>query len=68
MEGLPYQRKVEEDGKPLTGKAAAKEEARYDKAVEERKHMTLDQKRSFFHRNVNFSLPLNYLASQFDIA
>jgi hypothetical protein len=66
VEGLPYQHKVEEDGKPLTGKAAAKEQQRYDKAVEERKHMTLNQKRSFFHSNVNFSLPLNYLASLFD--
>lgn len=66
VEGLPYHRQVEENGKPLTGKAAAKEEQRYKKAVEERKHMSMEQKQGFFHQTSNFSLPINYLATLFD--
>jgi len=66
VEGLPYQRKVEEDGKPLIGKAAKKEEQRYEKAVDERKHMTLDQKRSFFHPTSHTGLPIDYLTTLFD--
>lgn len=66
VEGLPYQRKVEEDGKPLTGKAARKEEQRYEKAVDERKHMTLDQQRGFFHQSFHSGMPLDYLATLFD--
>jgi hypothetical protein len=66
VEGLPYQRKVEEDGKPLTGKAAAREEQRYEKAVDERKHMTPDQKRGFFHRTSHTGLPIDYLTTLFD--
>lgn len=66
VEGLPYRRKVEENGKPLTGKAAAKEEKRYEKAVDERKHMTLDEKRGLFHRTFHSGLPLDYLTTLFD--
>lgn len=66
VEGLPYQRKVEENGKPLTGKAAAKEEERYEKTVDERKHMTLDQQRGFFHRTFHSGLPMEYLTTLFD--
>jgi hypothetical protein len=66
VEGLPYQRKVEQNGKPLTGKAARKEEQRYEKAVDERKHMTLDQQRGFFHRTFHTGMPLDYLTTLFD--
>lgn len=66
VEGLPYQRKVEEDGKPLIGKAKAKEEQHYAKTVEERKHMTLDQKRGFFHKTFHSSFPLCCLTALFD--
>jgi hypothetical protein len=66
VEGLPYQRKVEEDGKPLTGKAAAKEEQRYERAVDQRKHMTLDQQRGFFHRTFHSGMPLDYLGTLFN--
>lgn len=37
--GLPYRRLVELNGKPLSGKLAAEEQARYDKAIAERKGM-----------------------------
>lgn len=66
VEGLPYSRKVEENGKPLTGKAAEEEEKRYDRAVEERKQMSLEEKRGFFHRNYHFSLPLCCLTTLFE--
>lgn len=66
VEGLPYRRMVEENGKPLTGRAAAKEEQRYEKAVEERKHMSLQEKRGFFHRTFHSGLPLPYLTTLFD--
>ncbi len=66
VEGLPYRRMVAQNGKPLTGKAAAKEEQRYEKAVEERKHMTLDQKRGFFHLTLHSDMPLCCLATLFD--
>lgn len=66
VEGLPHSRKVEENGKPLTGKAATEEEKRYEKALEERRHMSLEEKRGFFHRNFYFSLPLCCLTTLFE--
>ncbi len=66
VEGLPYSRKVEKNGKPLTGKDADWEQKRYDKAVEERKKMSLDEKRHNFHVTSHFSLPLSYLTTLFD--
>lgn len=66
VEGLPYRRKVEQNGKPLTGKAAEQEEARYEKAVRERRSLSTQQKRSLFHLNVHFSWPLCCLATLFD--
>lgn len=66
VEGLPYSRKVEKNGKPLTGKDADWEQKRYDKAVEERKKMSLDEKRHSFHVTFHFSLPLSYLTTLFD--
>jgi hypothetical protein len=67
VEGLPYHRKVEQNGKPLTGKAAEKEEARYEKAVRERRSLSLQQKRSLFHFTTHYySWPLCCLATLFE--
>ncbi|HWG22393.1 MAG TPA: hypothetical protein VG225_17850 [Terracidiphilus sp.] len=66
VEGLPYRRKVEQNGKPLTGKAAEQEEARYEKAVRERRSLSLQQKRSLFHFTAHYSWPLCCLATLFD--
>ncbi len=66
VEGLPYRRKVEENGKPITGKAAEKEEARYEKAVRERRGLSTQEKRSLFHFNIHYSWPLCCLATLFD--
>src|ERR1035437_3667170 len=66
VEGLPYSRKVEKNGKLLTDKDADWEQKRYDKAVEERKKMSLDEKRHSFHVTFHFSLPLSYLTTLFD--
>ena len=66
IEGLPYSRKVEKNGKPLTGKDADWEQRRYDKAVDERKNMSLDEKRHSLHVTFHGSLPLSYLTTLFD--
>ncbi len=66
VEGLPYSRLVEHNGKPLEGKTAEEEQKRYDKAVEERKNMSLDEKRHSLHVSFHFALPLGYLTSLFD--
>ena len=66
VEGLPYSRKVEKNGKLLTGKDADWEQKRYDKAVDERKKMSLDEKRHGFHVTFHFSLPLSYLTTLYD--
>jgi hypothetical protein len=50
IEGTPYKRKVEEDGKPLSGKAAAEEEKKYQATVAERRRMNAEQKQTLFHR------------------
>lgn len=66
VEGLPYRKKVEANGKPLSGKAAEEEEKRYDKAVEERRSMSAAQKRHWWHTGFNYSLPICCLATLFD--
>lgn len=66
VEGLPYRKKVEENGKPLTGKAAEEEQKRYDKAVEERKKMSIEEKRRGLHLSYTYSWPLCCLATLFD--
>ncbi len=66
VEGLPYRRKVEENGKPLTGKAAEEEQKRYDKTVEERRKMSSEEKRHGLHWSFHFSLPICCLATLFD--
>jgi hypothetical protein len=50
IEGTPYKRKIEEDGKPLSGKAAAEEEKKYQATVAERRRMNAEQKQTLFHR------------------
>jgi len=47
--GLPYRRRIERDGKPLTGKELAHETELYDKAVAERKGLTEDQRSALAH-------------------
>lgn len=66
VEGLPYRRKVDENGKPLAGKAAAEEEKRYKKAVEERRTMSVAEKRGLLHRTSHWSLPICCLTTLFD--
>ena len=68
VEGLPYSRLIELNGKPLEGKAAEEEQKRYDKTVEERKKMSLDEKRHSLHADFHFALPMGYLTSLFDNA
>lgn len=66
--GLPYRRLVELNGKPLTGKLAAEEQARYDKAVAERKgmapknHTTLHS----LQRVMDETIPLYNLTTLFE--
>jgi hypothetical protein len=66
VEGLPYRRKVEVNGKPLNEKEAAAEEKRYEKAVSERRAMTMEQKRLSLHINWHSSLPICCLATLFE--
>lgn len=68
VEGLPYRKKVGESGKPLTGKAAEEEEKRYDKAVDERRGMSIDQKRHWWGLGSTraLSLPICCLTKLFD--
>lgn len=66
VEGLPYRKKVEANGKPLSGKAAEEEEKRYDKAVEERRGMSVAQKRHWLHTGFTYSLPICCLTTLFD--
>lgn len=57
VEGLPYRKKVETNGKPLAGNDAAAEEKRYAKAARERRAMTIEQKRMSLHRTWRSSFP-----------
>jgi hypothetical protein len=66
VEGLPYQRKVEQNGKPLTGDAAAAEEKRYEQAVAERRRMSLEEKRRGLHWSLHSSLPMCCLTTLFE--
>jgi len=64
--GLPYRRQTAKNGKPLTGKDAEKEEQRYEKAIKDRKAMTMATKRLSLHRTFNIAMPINYLTKLFD--
>jgi hypothetical protein len=66
VEGLRYRRKVESNGKPLKGKEAEQEQKRYDKAVAERREMTIDEKRHLMHTSFHSSLPSFWLDKLFD--
>ncbi len=65
VEGMPYRKKVEENGKALSGKEALAEEKRYNQAVRERRAMTIGQKRMSMHFTWNSSLPMCCLATLF---
>jgi hypothetical protein len=66
VEGLPYRRKVEANGKPLSGKEAEAEENRYEKAVKERRGMSLEEKRRGLHYSFHSSLPMCCLTTLFE--
>ncbi len=66
IEGLPYRKQVEKNGKPLEGKDAEKEEKRYEKTVAERKKMTNAEKRGLLHWSFHSSMPICCLATLFD--
>jgi hypothetical protein len=66
VEGLRYRRKVESNGKPLKGKEAVEEQKRYDKAVAERREMTIDEKRHLMHTSFHSSLPSFWLDKLFE--
>ncbi len=68
VEGTPYKRKVEEDGKPLSGKAAEEEEKKYQATVAERRRMNAEHKQTLFHREYQVNMrpedwPSMFLAS-----
>jgi len=56
IERTPYRRKVEENGKPLSGKAAKEEEKKYQAAVAERRRMNAELKNTLFHREFRFGI------------
>jgi hypothetical protein len=56
IDDMPYLRKIEEDGEPLKGRAARREEKKYEVAVRARKGMTLEQKQAEM-RAKSFSFP-----------
>ncbi len=58
VESTPYRRKVEENGKPLSGKAAKEEEKKYRAAVAERRRINAKLKNTLFHHE--FRLGINY--------
>jgi hypothetical protein len=58
VEGTPYKRKVEENGKPLSGKAAEEEENKYQATVSERRRMNAELKRTPFQRE--YRVPSSY--------
>jgi hypothetical protein len=67
IDDLPYLRKIEQDGEPLTGRAARKEEKRYEAAVRARKGMTLKQKQAEMRaKNFNFPFELGLLPKLYD--
>lgn len=56
VERTPYRRKVEENGKPLSRKAAKEEEKKYQAAVAERRRMNAELKNTLFHREFRFGI------------
>lgn len=67
LEGVPYLRKTEEDGRPLAGKSAKEEMQKYLKAAEERKGMTLTQKQASARtKSLQLDIPLDSLNRTYD--
>jgi hypothetical protein len=58
VEGTPYKRKVEENGKSLSGKGAEEEEQKYQATVAERRRMNAELKQTPFQRE--YRLPSIY--------
>ena len=58
VEGTPYKRKVEENGKPLSGKPAEEEEKKYEATVAERRRMNAELKQTPSQRE--YRLPSFY--------
>lgn len=58
VEGTPYRKKIEENGKPLSGKAAEEEETRYRATVAERRRINSEPQQTPSHREVR--LPTYY--------
>ena len=48
VEGTPYKRKIEENGQPLSGKAAEEEETQYQATVAERRRINYGPNRRLF--------------------
>jgi hypothetical protein len=62
IDDLPYLRKIQENGKPLTAQAARLENERYEAAVKARRGMTLEQKQAELRfKNLKFPIDLNLL-------
>lgn len=67
IEDMPYLRKIEANGEPLTGRAARREQRKYEAAVEARKGMTLEQKQAEMRaRNLSFLFHLQLLPELYD--
>jgi len=58
VERKPYKRKIEENGQPLSGKAAEEEETQYQATVAERRRINYGPQQTPFHREVR--LPTYY--------
>jgi hypothetical protein len=64
---MPYLRKIEEDGEPLRGRAARREERKYEAAVQARKGMTLEQKQAEMRaKSFSFPFELRLLPTLYD--
>lgn len=67
IDDMPYLRKIEEDGEPLTGRAARREEKKYEAAVRARKGMTLEQKQAEMRaKSFSFPFELGLLPTLYD--
>jgi|GEM_PF-4865208 hypothetical protein len=58
IEGISYKRKIEENGKPLGGKAAEEEEKKYQATVAERRRINDELKQTPFHHE--YRIPSAY--------
>lgn len=65
IEGLPYMRAMEVNGKPLSPADAAEEQSKYEKAVEDRRHLTPEQRAVAY--DVNLKMPIEWLPELFNV-